>query len=77
MVRLFRHGDGTLSHFNGMGVTAADHLATLLTYDDMRSQPIHIRRFHLSRDLSLRLSKKSRPGPVQRHPRYCCLNMAG
>ncbi|MCB8819052.1 heparinase II/III family protein [Microvirga rosea] len=41
MVRLFRHGDGTLSHFNGMGVTAADHLATLLTYDDMRSQPIH------------------------------------
>ncbi|HEV2558628.1 MAG TPA: heparinase II/III family protein [Microvirga sp.] len=41
MVRLFRHGDGTLSHFNGMGVTAADHLATLLMYDDMRSQPIH------------------------------------
>jgi uncharacterized heparinase superfamily protein len=41
MVRLFRHGDGTLSHFNGMGVTAADHLATLLTYDDLRSQPIH------------------------------------
>jgi uncharacterized heparinase superfamily protein len=41
MVRLFRHGDGTLSHFNGMGVTAPDHLATLLTYDDMRSQPIH------------------------------------
>ncbi len=40
MVRLFRHGDGTLSHFNGMGVTAADHLATLLSYDDMRSQPI-------------------------------------
>jgi uncharacterized heparinase superfamily protein len=41
MLRLFRHGDGTLSHFNGMGVTAADHLATLLTYDDMRSEPIH------------------------------------
>jgi uncharacterized heparinase superfamily protein len=41
MVRLFRHGDSTLSHFNGMGVTAADHLATLLMYDDMRSQPIH------------------------------------
>lgn len=40
MVRLFRHGDGTLSHFNGMGVTAADHLATLLTYDDMRSKAI-------------------------------------
>jgi uncharacterized heparinase superfamily protein len=26
---------------NGMGITAADHLATLLTYDDMRSRPIH------------------------------------
>jgi uncharacterized heparinase superfamily protein len=41
MVRMFRHGDGTLSHFNGMGVTAADHLATLLIYDDLRSEPIH------------------------------------
>jgi uncharacterized heparinase superfamily protein len=41
MLRLFRHGDGTLSHFNGMGITAAGHLATLLTYDDMRSEPIH------------------------------------
>ena len=40
MLRLFRHPDGTLAHFNGMGVTAADHLATLLTYDDMRSKPI-------------------------------------
>jgi uncharacterized heparinase superfamily protein len=40
MLRLFRQGDGTLSHFNGMGITAADQLATLLTYDDMRSKPI-------------------------------------
>jgi uncharacterized heparinase superfamily protein len=40
MLRLFRHGDGTLSHFHGMGVTAADQLATLLSYDDMRSRPI-------------------------------------
>jgi uncharacterized heparinase superfamily protein len=41
MVRMFRHGDGTLSHFNGMGLTLADRLATLLIYDDTRSQPIH------------------------------------
>jgi uncharacterized heparinase superfamily protein len=40
MVRLFRHGDGALSHFNGMGVTAADHLATLLIYDAARAQPM-------------------------------------
>lgn len=40
MLRLFRHGDGTLSHFNAMGVTAPDHLATVLTYDEARGQPI-------------------------------------
>jgi uncharacterized heparinase superfamily protein len=41
MLRLFRHGDGTLAHFNGMGVTAAHHLATILIYDDARAQPMH------------------------------------
>jgi uncharacterized heparinase superfamily protein len=40
MLRLFRHGDGTLAHFNGMGVTAAHHLATILIYDDARAQPM-------------------------------------
>lgn len=39
MLRLFRHGDGTLAHFNGMGVTAAHHLATILIYDDTRAEP--------------------------------------
>ena len=33
MLRLLRHGDTSLGHFNGMGATAADHLATLLAYD--------------------------------------------
>jgi uncharacterized heparinase superfamily protein len=40
MLRLFRHGDGTLAHFNGMGVTAAHHLATILIYDDAHAQPM-------------------------------------
>jgi uncharacterized heparinase superfamily protein len=40
MLRLFRHGDGTLAHFNGMGVTAAHHLATILIYDEARAQPM-------------------------------------
>ena len=40
MLRLLRHGDGTLSHFNGMGRTAADHLATLLMYDEARAQAL-------------------------------------
>ncbi|WP_245500988.1 heparinase II/III family protein [Lichenibacterium minor] len=34
MVRCFRHGDGTLALFNGMGVTRPDVLATVLAYDD-------------------------------------------
>jgi uncharacterized heparinase superfamily protein len=38
MLRLFRHGDGTLAHFNGMGVTAAHSLTTILIYDDARAQ---------------------------------------
>jgi uncharacterized heparinase superfamily protein len=38
MLRLFRHGDGELALFNGMGVTAPDLLATLLAYDDARAQ---------------------------------------
>jgi uncharacterized heparinase superfamily protein len=32
LLRLLRQGDGSLSHFNGMGRTAADQLATLLMY---------------------------------------------
>ncbi|ALK11077.1 heparinase II/III family protein [Blastochloris viridis] len=40
MLRFFRHRDGTLANFNGMGPTAADHLATLLAYDDARGRPI-------------------------------------
>jgi uncharacterized heparinase superfamily protein len=37
MLRLFRHGDGGLALFNGMGVTAPDILATILVYDDARA----------------------------------------
>ncbi len=38
MLRLLRHGDGTLALFNGMGVTAPDVLATVLAYDDARAK---------------------------------------
>jgi uncharacterized heparinase superfamily protein len=37
---MLRHGDGALALFNGMGVTAADHLATLLAYDEQRANPM-------------------------------------
>ena len=40
----FSHGDGTLSHFNGMGVTAADHLATLLPMTTCAASQFTMRR---------------------------------
>ncbi len=40
MLRLFRHGDGSLALFNGMSATPIDLLATLLAYGDARAQAI-------------------------------------
>ncbi len=40
MLRLFRHADGALALFNGMGVTRQDELLTVLAYDDARAKPI-------------------------------------
>ena len=37
MLRLFRHGDGSLALFNGMGVTPPHMIATVLAYDDARA----------------------------------------
>lgn len=39
-LRLFRHGDGSLALFNGMGTTPPDLMATLAAYDDARARPI-------------------------------------
>ncbi|HXW70364.1 MAG TPA: heparinase II/III family protein [Methylocella sp.] len=40
MLRLFRHGDGSLGLFNGMGVTPPELIATILAYDDARAQAL-------------------------------------
>jgi uncharacterized heparinase superfamily protein len=40
MLRFFRHGDGSFAHFNGMGPTPLDEIATLLAYDDTRGEPL-------------------------------------
>ncbi|MEJ8574872.1 heparinase II/III family protein [Microbaculum marinum] len=40
MLRFFRHGDGALAHFNGMGPTYPDVMATLLAYDESRGAPV-------------------------------------
>lgn len=39
-LRMFRHGDGSLALFNGMGVTAPESVAAALSYDDSGGQPI-------------------------------------
>src|SRR5262249_51748825 len=36
MLRFFRHNDGNFAHFNGMGPTPPDLVATVLAYDDAR-----------------------------------------
>lgn len=40
MLRLFRHEDGAIAQFNGMGASAADLLATVLAYDDAHARPM-------------------------------------
>jgi uncharacterized heparinase superfamily protein len=40
MMRFFRHGDGNFAHFNGMGSTLPDVMATILAYDDARGAPL-------------------------------------
>ncbi|WP_208998319.1 heparinase II/III family protein [Roseibium aquae] len=42
MMRFFRHGDGKFAHFNGMGSTPNDLVATIMAYDDARgSAPVN------------------------------------
>jgi uncharacterized heparinase superfamily protein len=40
MLRFFRHSEGTLAHFNGMGVTPVEQLLTLLAYDETHGAPL-------------------------------------
>ena len=40
MMRFFRHGDGVFAHFNGMGPTLPDLMATILAHDDARGAPL-------------------------------------
>jgi len=39
-LRFFRHQDGTLARFNGMGQTLHDRVATILHYDDTGGAPL-------------------------------------
>jgi uncharacterized heparinase superfamily protein len=39
-LRFFRHGDGSLARFNGMGATIQDRMAALLGYDETSGAPL-------------------------------------
>lgn len=39
-LRFFRHGDGSLARFNGMGATIQDRMAALLRYDETSGAPL-------------------------------------
>ena len=39
-LRFFRHRDGNLAHFNGMGVTTPDRVAAILRHDDTAGAPL-------------------------------------
>ncbi len=40
MIRFFRHGDGALAHFNGVGGSRSDLIALIFAYDDVRGSPV-------------------------------------
>jgi uncharacterized heparinase superfamily protein len=39
-LRFFRHADGSLAHFNGMGVTIHERVAAILRHDDTAGAPL-------------------------------------
>jgi uncharacterized heparinase superfamily protein len=68
MLRFFRHGDGSFAHFNGMGATQPDLLATVLAYDDARGAPLsaapHSGYQRIEAVGTVRLMDTGRPPPV-------------
>ncbi|MBV9557826.1 MAG: heparinase II/III family protein [Pseudolabrys sp.] len=68
MLRFFRHGDGNFAHFNGMGPTPVDLLATVLAYDDARGVPVsnapHSGYQRLDADKTTLLMDAGRPPPL-------------
>jgi uncharacterized heparinase superfamily protein len=69
MLRMLRHGDGTLALFNGMGVSAPDVLATVLAYDDARAKALinapHSGYQRIEAGTSLLIVDAGRPPPAE------------
>jgi uncharacterized heparinase superfamily protein len=68
MLRFFRHGDGSFGHFNGVGPTAPELVATVLAYDDARGAPVanaaHSGYQRLEAGRSIILMDTGKPPPV-------------
>ncbi len=68
MLRFFRHGDGNFAHFNGMGPTPPDLLATVLAYDDARGAPLsnapHSGYARIEAGATIVLADAGRPPPI-------------
>ena len=68
MLRFFRQGDGSFAHFNGLGDTPADQLATVLAYDDTRGAPLtnapHAGYQRLESGGTLLIADSGRPPPM-------------
>lgn len=79
MLRFFRHADGALAQFNGMGATPADVLATLLAYDEALGAPVanaaHSGYQRMQAGGSVLLMDTGRPPPsiVSREATASCL----
>lgn len=68
MLRFFRHGDGALALFNGMGPTPAALLEAVLARDDAQGQPVLDARFagyqRLEGGTVIVISDTGRPPPL-------------
>jgi uncharacterized heparinase superfamily protein len=77
MLRMLRHGDGTLALFNGMGVTEPDTLATVLAYNDARAKALvnapHSGYQRIEAGMALLIVDAGRPPPGE----YSTLAHAG
>lgn len=80
MLRFFRHADGSFAHFNGMGATPGDMLATVLAYDDARGAPVAnavhsgYQRMEAGQALVIADTGKPPPMPVSQEAHAGCLS---
>lgn len=70
MLRYMRMGDGCLARFNGVSVPAPAHLATVLAYDDLGGQAVHMTASQsgfarISREATILIADVGIPPPLE------------